>query len=137
MDVAVKQIQEGNAANSIKSKEWTTHEWLHFIRNLSKDLTPKAMQELDDTYKFAVSGNSEIAAAWYELSIYNGHSANILPNIEDFLVNVGRRKFLTLLYTAFKESDQLETAKAIYKKAKPNYHSVSTQTMDKLLFGEI
>ncbi len=137
VDAAVKSIQEGNAANTIKTKDWTTHEWLHFIRHLPQDLDQKAMKELDDTYIFTKSGNSEIAAAWYELSIYNGYSANILPNIEDFLVTVGRRKFLTPLYTAFKESDQLETAKSIYKKAKPNYHSVSTQTMDKLLLGEI
>ena len=32
-----------------------------------------------------------------------------------------------------KETNQLELAKKIYNKARPNYHSVATHTMDELL----
>jgi len=46
---------------------------------------------------------------------------------------VGRRKFLTPLYKGLKETNQLELAKKIYNKARPNYHSVATHTMDELL----
>ena len=50
-----------------------------------------------------------------------------------FLISVGRRKFLTPTYTALKESGKMAMAKEIYKEARPNYHSVSKQTMDELL----
>jgi len=115
------------------SPAWTTHEWLHFIRHLPKDLTPKTMKELDEINGFATSGNAEILAAWYELSIENGHYINIKSEIKSFLTRVGRRKFLTPLYKALKEQGDLAFAKEIYADARANYHAVSVQTMDKLL----
>lgn len=126
-------IKENYDFGDLEVSDWTTHEWLHFIRQLpivdEKDL----MKRLDNKFNFSNSGNSEVLAAWFEVAIKNGYANNILPNIEEFLIGVGRRKFLTPLYRAFKENGQLEIAQNIYKKAKPNYHSVSTQTMDKLL----
>ena len=112
---------------------WTTHEWLHFIRNLPKDYTASDMANMDAQYALYNSGNSEIAAAWYEQAIERGYSNEIAPSIREFLVSVGRRKFLTPLYKAYKESDQLETARDIYAEARPNYHAVSTATLDELL----
>ena len=113
--------------------EWTTHEWLHFIRKLPEGLSMDQASSLDKTYGFSKSGNSEIIAAWFEKSIYNGYYKNITSELETFLVNVGRRKFLTPLYKALKTEGDLKLAKEIYAKAKPNYHAVSTQTMDALL----
>lgn len=122
---------------NLKDQDWTTHEWLHFIRHLPTDSENVMMNMADKKYDFSNSGNSEIAAAWYELSIKSGYSQNNTAQIENFLVNVGRRKFLTPLYRALKESGQLEEAQRIYKLARKNYHSVSVQTMDKLLeYGE-
>ncbi|MFK7931986.1 MAG: M1 family metallopeptidase, partial [Saprospiraceae bacterium] len=117
----------------LQTKDWTTHEWLHFIRFLPRDLSENQMKQLDKTFGFTESGNSEIKFAWYELSIRNGFSKNIMPQISKFLVSVGRRKFLTPLYRAFKETEQLEVARSIYDLARPNYHSVSRMTMDALL----
>ena len=117
----------------LKQYDWSTHEWLHFIRHLPTTLEPGQMAALDTYYNFTDSGNSEIAAAWYELSIKSGYFEENITQIRSFLVKVGRRKFLTPLYRAFKEANQLELARDIYKEAKPNYHSVSTQTMDALL----
>lgn len=126
-------INNAKAPQRLKTDKWTTHEWLHFIRFLPKDLSEKQMKQLDKAFTLANSGNSEIKFAWYELSIRNGYSKNIMPQIEGFLVSVGRRKFLTPLYRAFKETEQLEKGREIYAKARPNYHSVSRQTMDALL----
>jgi len=115
------------------TEEWSTHEWLHFIRKLPEDLSLDQAKSLDQTYAFSKSGNSEILAAWLETSIYNGYYKTITPELETFLVNVGRRKFLTPLYKALKTEGDMALAKEIYTKAKPNYHAVSTQTMDALL----
>ncbi|GJM33225.1 MAG: aminopeptidase [Saprospiraceae bacterium] len=119
--------------NQLKTSSWTTHEWLHFIRHLPKDLTIDQMAALDKTFQFSDSGNSEILDAWFEVAIRNGYAEKILPKIEAFLVNVGRRKFLTPLYRAFKESGQLDIAESIYKKAAPNYHAVSRGSIESLL----
>ncbi|MBT8189901.1 MAG: M1 family metallopeptidase [Bacteroidia bacterium] len=118
---------------SLLDQDWTTHEWLHFIRNLAPDLGMDEMTVLDSRYQFSNSGNSEIAAAWYEQSIRSGYFAENIDQIRSFLVNVGRRKFLTPLYRALKETDNIALAKDIYASARNNYHAVSVQTIDDLL----
>lgn len=122
-----------DAKNSIFSKDWTTHEWLHFIRNLKEGTTPGQMKLLDDAFKLTQSGNSEIAAIWFEKSINFGYD-NIDKELEAFLIKIGRRKFLMPLYTALAATPEgKEKALAIYKKAKPNYHYVSFNSIDQLL----
>ena len=133
VDKVLANVIKGADPKSLSTSKWTTHEWLHFIRQLPTKDENGLMKKLDGAFDFSKSGNSEILAAWFEVAIKNGYAKNILPNIEKFLVSVGRRKFLTPLYRAFKENGGLQTARDIYKKARPNYHSVSTQTMDKLL----
>lgn len=133
VDKVIALIKENYDPKYLTVTDWTTHEWLHFIRQLPTEDEKGLMKKLDDKFNFSTSGNAEILAAWFEVSIKNGYANNILPNIEKFLVSVGRRKFLTPLYRAFKEEGQLEVARNIYKKARPNYHSVSTQTIDNLL----
>ncbi|MDX5347579.1 MAG: leukotriene A4 hydrolase C-terminal domain-containing protein, partial [Hymenobacteraceae bacterium] len=79
------------------------------------------------------SGNSEILAAWLLHAIRHDYKAADQA-LENFLVKVGRRKFLTPLYKALKERPEgLKRALEIYSKARPNYHAVSTNTLDELL----
>jgi aminopeptidase N len=133
VDQALKSFIETQTLVESHS-DWTTHEWLHFIRQLPED-NNDLMSTLDQQLNLSESGNSEIAAAWYEKSINNGYYANIKPQIKKFLVEVGRRKFLTPLYKALKNNDDLAFAKEIYSEARKNYHSVSTLTMDELLLN--
>ena len=114
------------------TKDWTTHEWLHFIGNIDSSWSVSDFQSADNQYNFTNSTNSEIAAAWFEKSIRANYN-RVYPSLEKFLVKVGRRKFLTPLYRAMKESNNLEKARAIYFRARSNYHFVSTNTMDELL----
>jgi len=133
VDAVVANVAKGQVPTQSTTKEWTTHEWLHFIRALDNNVESKSLDALNDLYNFADSGNSEIAAAWYEKSIKLGHYDYFRPQLEEFLFTVGRRKFLTPLYSALKEAGDIKTAKSIYAKSKANYHSVSTQTLDALL----
>ena len=87
---------------------------------------------MDKQFKFTQSSNSEIAAAWFQPAIRHNYE-KVYPQVRTFLVNVGRRKFLTPTYKALKESDKMEMAKEIYEEARPNYHAVSRETMDELL----
>jgi aminopeptidase N len=118
--------------NKASTKDWTTHEWLHFIRGIDTSWAISDFEDADQLFNFTTSGNSEIAAAWYEQSIKAGYKV-VYPDLESFLVRVGRRKFLTPLYKALLEAGDKATALDIYRKARPNYHFVSTNTMDKLL----
>ena len=56
------------------------------------------------------------------------------PRIESFLINTGRRKFLSPLYNEMiKTKEGKQRALEIYRQARPNYHFVATNTFDKLL----
>ena len=90
------------------------------------------MAELDATWQINSTGNNEVLFAWLEQCIRSDH-APAYPRLERFLVEVGRRKFLTPLYLAMVETDQKDMALRIYGLARGHYHSVSTGTMDGLL----
>lgn len=118
--------------NPRSTNDWTTHEWLRFIGKIDTSWSITDFEQADKLFDFTNSGNSEIAAAWFEKSIRADYKIVYLQ-LEAFLVKVGRRKFLTPLYRAMKETGNIETARNIYAKARPNYHFVSTNTMDALL----
>jgi leukotriene-A4 hydrolase len=124
---------ETNDVNAIDTANWTTHQWLHFLRNMPTEVNIEQMQALDSKFGFTNTGNSEIAAVWFVMAIENGYEpAN--QAIEEFLIRVGRRKFLAPIYGAMVKADlTLERPRAIYEKARANYHSVSTNTLDAML----
>jgi len=136
----VEQVAEewksGKVAKDLPASEWTTFEWMHFLRYLPSEMTAMQMQELDDAFLFTNSGNSEITAKWLEIAI-NNHYDPAYERLQDFLTTVGRRKFLVPLYTALVQTETGKVmARAIYEDARPNYHSVSRNTIDKLLEWE-
>ena len=119
--------------NSEVAKAWSTHEWLHFIKNLPDTLSLQQMQTVDNFGNFTLSGNAEIISAWGVVAIRNKYE-KMNPKIESFLINTGRRKFLSPLYNELiKTPEGKQRAKAIYEKARPNYHFVASNTFDKLL----
>jgi hypothetical protein len=91
------------------------------------------MQELDNQLMLTASGNSEIIAAWMEHAIRNDYKP-AYQKLEQFLVSVGRRKFLVPLYEEMIKTEKgTQMALEIYEKARPNYHFVSVSTLDKKL----
>lgn len=126
-------IKTWTTASPDVAKEWTTHEWLHFLKNIPGEISPDQMKSLDDFGGFTKSGNAEILTAWFVLSIKNQYKTPYLK-MEVFLINTGRRKFLSPIYNELiKTEDGKELAKEIYRKARPNYHFVAVNTFDKLL----
>ncbi|WP_417611186.1 M1 family metallopeptidase [Owenweeksia hongkongensis] len=114
------------------TENWTTHEWLHFINGLPRKMSTDKLAALDAEYGFTKSGNSEISAAWFQPTIRSNYEP-VYGKVESFLISVGRRKFLTPTYKALIESDKKDMALDIYKKARPNYHAVSRETLDELM----
>jgi leukotriene-A4 hydrolase len=133
VDAVIAAWKTEKPLDQTTTRDWSTHEWLHFLKNLPEQLSPQQMQSLDNFGKFTASGNAEIIAAWGVISIRNKYE-KMYPKIETFLINTGRRKFLSPLYNELiKTEDGKKRAKAIYEKARPNYHFVATNTFDKLL----
>lgn len=136
VEKAVAEWIAGKPASELPSAEWTTFEWMHFLRSLPADLSSEQMKQLDSAFDLTEIGNSEIIAIWLEIAVRNRYEP-AYERLDDFLTTVGRRKFLTPLYKALVESDQKDLAMDIYKGARPNYHSVSRNSMDELLhWGE-
>lgn len=130
----LQKFESGSAASEIQTNDWSSHEWLHFIRNLSAGLSYEKMEELDREFNLSNSGNSEILTAWFQHVISQEYTP-AYSQLESFLTTVGRRKFLVPLYKELAKTPQgIVMAKKIYKKARPNYHYVSTNTLDEL-FG--
>jgi aminopeptidase N len=120
-------------AKDLGAEKWTTDEWLHFLERLPAGLAAAKLAELDTSWKLSAVGNAEIAAAWLKLAIA-GRYEPAYPRLEEFLMTIGRRKFLKPLYTEMaKTAEGLQRAREIYKKARPLYHAIATQTLDKIL----
>jgi len=133
VDVAIADWKTSQKLNAEVIKNWSTHEWLHFLKNLPDTLTPQQLQALDKLGNFTSSHNAEILTQWLVLAIrFNYEKA--YPKLEEFLIHTGRRKFLSPLYNELIKTEKgKELARSIYGKARPNYHFVATNTFDALL----
>ncbi len=130
VEAQLARFSGGAAPASLATADWTTHEWLHFLRNLPAGLSRDRMAALDSAFKLTQSGNSEIQAIWFEQSLKNNYS-EAYPAMERFLTTMGRRKFLTPLYSEMVKTPEGKVlAMKIYRQARPGYHSVSRQTID-------
>jgi leukotriene-A4 hydrolase len=124
--------------NKIRAHELPWESWLYqeryrFITNLKESGASNVkLKLLDEKFNITGTGNYEVLFAWLEKSIRNDYETAYL-RVESFLIEVGRRKFLTPLYRAMKETGKLSMARAIYAKARPGYHAVTRQTMDELI----
>jgi len=118
----------------LERQDKTTQEWLAFIRHFKGELDKEKMVAIDKQLNFRNSGNAEIMSEWFILGINNDYT-ELRPEIKEFLVKVGRRKFLAPIYTALSkpENNSAEWAKEVYAEARPNYHAISFNTVDEIL----
>ena len=131
VEKAIQIIEKGHPMSHIKTTNWTSHQWLHLLRGLPDQMSQKDLRKLDRAFGFTQSGNSEILSAWFLKTITSGYRPADKA-LEGFLMTVGRRKFLKPLYKAlYKKSPS--KARRIYRNARGNYHSVSTETLDEFL----
>jgi leukotriene A-4 hydrolase/aminopeptidase len=126
-----EQVQAFERGAPMETANWSTHEWIHFLRHLPKPLTRAQMSKLDADFHFTESGNSEILHEWLMQAIENRYEP-AYDALERFLLRQGRRKFLKPLYEKLAKTD-IDRARAIYAKARPTYHAVSRGTIDGIL----
>lgn len=121
------------AAKDVQPTNWTTQEWLSFLKTLPENIGAEKMSELDAAFNFTKSGNSEIAFQWLLMSIKNKYAAAD-ARLEEFLISIGRRKFVKPLYDELAKTPEGKTrAKAIYAKARSGYHPITQSSIDEIL----
>lgn len=118
---------------AIEARAWTTQEWLHFLKTLPADVGARRMGELDRAFSLTRSGNSEISFQWLLMSIRNKYEA-ANPRLEEFLISIGRRKFVKPLFEELVKTPEGKTrAGSIYAKARPGYHPITQAAVDAVL----
>ncbi|TXH98687.1 MAG: M1 family peptidase [Rheinheimera sp.] len=116
----------------LATSHWSVHEWLHFIEQLPRQLSPKQLNELEMAFSLSQSSNAEIFTAWAKLVIPLNHQQIIQP-LRQFLLSVGRQKFVVPLYTELKANPQWRSwAAQVYREARPGYHPLAQQQLDRL-----
>ena len=140
-------------ASVIDTSGFTTHHWLHLLRKLHTRadgspgrLSREEMAGLDARFHFTQTQNAEIACDWFVLSIQSDYRP-AYQAMHDFLLKVGRRKFLMPIYeallaqyvvkdgkyeSAFAQGKEMATE--IFLQAEPGYHSVAARSLREL-FG--
>jgi hypothetical protein len=135
-----------SVVENIDTTGFTTHHWLHFLRQLQKiRLSQEEMEALDARFDFTHSGNAEIACDWFVLSVQCDYRP-AYQSMHEFLLKVGRRKFLMPIYEALlaqhTQRDGVwvddgargkEMATEIFLQAEPGYHSVASRSLRELL----
>jgi leukotriene A-4 hydrolase/aminopeptidase len=126
-------FNNNHAIKAIDTAGFTTHHWLYLLRNLNADSIKNDMKVLDSAFNLTASTNAEIQCDWYVLCIKNNYQT-AYPSIENYLSNVGRRKFLKPVYDNLaKTPEGLKFGKQIFEKVKDSYHAVSRNTIAGIL----
>lgn len=133
--VAIDWFEKGNIdALKTASASWSTHEWLHFLNGLP-EATEAQFAQLDEAFKLTGTQNAEVAFAWYMQAIKSGYD-EAFPALEEFLMTVGRGKFIYRLYGALKSSEREDLqywAADIYEAARPGYHPIAQRRIDAIM----
>ena len=138
VDQARKNWLAGKLATvDLPTKDWTTHEWVHFLDGMPAKVPAARLNELDAAFALTATGNAEIAFNWLRIAIRNDY-APAYPRLESYLTTIGRRRLIKPLYEdLMKTPAGAARARAIYAKARPNYHPIATATLDAIVLKPV
>lgn len=130
---AVDAWTSGTPAADLVTDGWSSQEWKQFVQRLPSPLSVERMAKLDDAFGFTDGSNAEVLQVWFKLAIESGYQP-AYPNIEAYLVTIGRIWLIGSIYRALAETPEgLSMAKRIYAEAKPGYHPLTVQVVDGIL----
>ncbi|WP_412973172.1 M1 family metallopeptidase [Glaciecola sp. MF2-115] len=112
-------------ANTIKTDDWTVHQWLYFLNNMPEQLHEKQLNELDKVFSLTASKNNEIAHSWLMIAVRNEYKP-AYERLYEYLTSIGRNKLVKPLYRELsKTPDGKAFAKKAFEEAKPGYHPLT------------
>jgi leukotriene-A4 hydrolase len=137
IDAARESFIAGDSpAGDLPAADWSTQEWLYFLNALPEEMDADTIAALDTRFKLTQSRNSEIAFAWFTIGIRNGY-APIRTALEQFLMDIGRRKFVVPLYRALaSREDDREWALEVFQRARPGYHPITVGSVEEAFRGK-
>jgi leukotriene-A4 hydrolase len=119
----------------LDTRDWSPQHWIFFLRGLplAEVDAPRVLGDLDAAFHLTDSGNNEVLGEWLVLAAKYGYRAAD-ARMERFLIEVGRRKYLTPIYTALLATAAgQQLAHAVYPRARVGYHPITRHTLDALL----
>lgn len=133
VDKEIEIFKSSGNVITIQSDNWSTYEWLYFLRSLKPFADSTMLDNLDKKYKLTESSNAEIACVWFQLAV----ATKYLPAfnaMRSFLNTTGRMKFLEPIYAALKNGDFANNlALEIYLESKSNYHPLAQKSIEEIL----
>ncbi|HUF49694.1 MAG TPA: M1 family metallopeptidase [Longimicrobiales bacterium] len=134
VDQQVEAFRTGTPPSQLETSEWSTHEWLRFLRALPDTMSAQQLASLDQAFGLTRSGNSEILFVWLRAAIRNQYQP-AMPALERFLTTQGRRKFIAPLFTDLMAAGDrgAAMARSIYAQARPTYHAITRNTVDEIV----
>jgi len=113
------------------TSDWSTHEWIHFLRCIPENFNQETLMKLEKRYKLFETGNNEILFEWLQKCIASNYEV-ALPHVEMFLARVGRRKFVLPLFKSLIAAGYRSEAQMMFEKLKDNYHAVTSNSVNSL-----
>jgi aminopeptidase N len=114
--------------------EWSSAERQRFLQTLPKERTAAQLRTLDDTLGLSRTGNNEELFLWLNLALANRYEPAV-PQAEQFLASVGRTKFVRPLFVTLMGEGEWgrAIARRIYDRTRASYHSVTQQSVDRVV----
>jgi hypothetical protein len=133
VEAEVERWHAGSPAEEMATDSWSTHEWVHFLQSLPAGLDSERLAGLDRAFGLSQRGNAEVLQAWLLVALREGYEP-AAPALEEFLLGVGRIKFLRPLYQELAKSDAgRERARRILAAARPGYHPLTVAAIERVL----
>ncbi|MBA3550423.1 MAG: M1 family metallopeptidase [Nannocystis sp.] len=114
---------------------WSPQHWIFFLRALplAEVDALRVLGEIDAAFHLTDSTNNEVLGEWLVLAAKYGYRAAD-ARMDRFLIEVGRRKYLTPIYTALLATAAgQQLAHSVYPRARIGYHPITRHTLDALL----
>jgi hypothetical protein len=134
VDAAVKAFAAGGPVGAVPFARWSWSEQLRFVNALPRTLPKLRLDALDLAFHLSQTRNSEVLFGWLKLALANRYDPAV-PAAERFLTSQGRRKFVQPLFETLLAQDGWgrPIAQRIYAKARPTWHPVTGDAIDKLM----
>jgi len=129
-------IKGGLSTAKLDTRNWSALEWMKFLNDIDNKADSARLKELDAAFGLARSGNNEVAFRFYRAAAHAGYRA-IRPQMQAFLMSVGRKKFVVPLYAALRANpDDRAWAEGVYRAARKRYHPETQVGVDKAMQAE-
>ena len=125
---------DGNvASDAIDTSDWTYHQWKYFLDGMPESLTAAQLADLDQAFGLTASTNNEVAFSWMRIAIRNNYEP-AYARLEDFLMSIGRNKFVMPLYQDLMDNGKADMAVRVFEQAKPGYHPLTVKRNGQIVY---